>query len=45
MKHKEIHEYKAPSIKFVKKSGMYCTTSWVDGKQKQEFTVDKPEIA
>lgn len=44
MKHKEIYKYKKPLVKFVKKSGMYCTTSWENGKQKQEFTVDKPII-
>jgi len=30
-------------IKFVKKANMWCKTSWVDGKQVQEWSIKKPK--
>ncbi|MCP6719727.1 MAG: hypothetical protein KJI72_00155 [Patescibacteria group bacterium] len=31
-----------PRIKFVKKAGLWCRTTWVDDKQKQEWFKEKP---
>jgi hypothetical protein len=30
-------------IRYVKKAGMYCKTSWVDGIQKQEWLSEKED--
>lgn len=35
---------KKPSIKFVKKAGQWCKTTWNEkGEQKQEWSVEKPK--
>ena len=35
---------KKPTKKFVKKAGQWCKTSWINGKQVQEWSNEEPKL-